>query len=90
MDIAVYLLIPVIGLLGAVVENRISRLDRRIGAIERKVDLVLDHLGIRETVPELDRVAGLVREGRKIEAIKVYRQLTGAGLKEAKEAVERM
>ncbi|MGW1887057.1 ribosomal protein L7/L12 [Streptomyces sp. NPDC001970] len=90
MDIAVYLLIPLIGLLGAVVENRISRLDRRIGAIERKVDLVLEHLGIRDTGPELARVAGLVREGRKIEAIKVYRQLTGAGLKEAKEAVERM
>jgi ribosomal protein L7/L12 len=27
-------------------------------------------------------------EGRKIEAIKLYREVTGAGLKEAKEAVE--
>lgn len=34
---------------------------------------------------EVDR---LVRAGRKIEAIKVYRQLTGVGLKEAKDAVE--
>lgn len=32
----------------------------------------------------------LVREGKKVEAIKVYRQLTDADLKEAKEAVERM
>jgi large subunit ribosomal protein L7/L12 len=34
------------------------------------------------------RVIALMREGRKIEAIKLYRDLTGAGLKEAKDAVE--
>ncbi|MGW2564213.1 ribosomal protein L7/L12 [Streptomyces sp. NPDC001514] len=90
MDIASYLLIPLIGLLGAVLESRIGRLDRRIATVERKVDLVLDHLGIRETGPELDQVVGLVRAGKKIEAIKRYRQITGAGLKEAKDAVERM
>ncbi|MBL8923074.1 MAG: ribosomal protein L7/L12 [Myxococcaceae bacterium] len=33
-------------------------------------------------------VADLLRAGRKIEAIKRYRELTGAGLKEAKDAVE--
>jgi len=32
----------------------------------------------------------LLREGRTIEAIKIYRGLTGAGLKEAKQAVERL
>lgn len=32
-------------------------------------------------------VAGL-RDGRKIEAIKRYRELTGVGLKEAKDAIE--
>ncbi|MBN1146747.1 MAG: ribosomal protein L7/L12 [Anaerolineales bacterium] len=35
-------------------------------------------------------VGKLLARGRKIEAIKLYRELTGAGLKEAKEAVERM
>jgi ribosomal protein L7/L12 len=34
------------------------------------------------------RVLALMREGRKIEAIKLYRDLTGAGLGEAKNAVE--
>ena len=33
-------------------------------------------------------VLALVRGGRKIEAIKLYRDVTGAGLKEAKDAVE--
>lgn len=35
-------------------------------------------------------VADLLREGRKIEAIKRYREQTGVGLKEAKDAVEAM
>ena len=35
-----------------------------------------------------DHVLPHLREGRKIQAIKVYRAKTGVGLKEAKEAVE--
>jgi ribosomal protein L7/L12 len=35
-----------------------------------------------------NRLLDLARAGRKIEAIKEYRQRTGAGLKEAKDAVE--
>ncbi|MGE5195041.1 MAG: hypothetical protein ACM3U2_21315, partial [Deltaproteobacteria bacterium] len=37
-----------------------------------------------------DDVGSLVRQGRKIEAIKVYRAQTGVGLAEAKAAVEAM
>ncbi|MEV0838896.1 hypothetical protein AB0I55_04995 [Actinocatenispora sera] len=39
--------------------------------------------------PDLSEVRQLLHAGRKIEAIKVYRQLTGVGLREAKAAVER-
>src|SRR4051812_275945 len=43
----------------------------------------------RAVSPGLDaQVRGLLDEGRKIEAIKVFREETGAGLREAKEAVE--
>lgn len=38
----------------------------------------------------LDVVADLLRAGQKIEAIKRYRELTGVGLKDAKDAVEAM
>ena len=39
---------------------------------------------------ELDHLLALMQEGtRKIEAIKSYRMLTGAGLKESKDAVEK-
>ena len=34
------------------------------------------------------RIIALLTDGRKIEAIKLYRDITGAGLKEAKDAVE--
>ena len=62
---------------------------RRLAAVERKLDLVIEHLGLREAEP--DAPAAVVQEllaGRKIQAIKVYREATGATLKEAKDAVE--
>lgn len=37
-----------------------------------------------------DEVGALLRQKRKIQAIKLYREQTGVGLREAKEAVERM
>ena len=39
---------------------------------------------------EANRLLDLLRQGQKIEAIKQYRQATGAGLKDSKEAVERL
>ena len=62
---------------------------RRLAAIERKLDLVMAHLDIRE--PEPDAPAVVMQEllaGRKLQAIKVYRAATGASLREAKDAVE--
>lgn len=38
--------------------------------------------------PSLETVQQLIRRGRKIEAIKMYRALSGVGLKEAKDAVD--
>jgi ribosomal protein L7/L12 len=42
----------------------------------------------RLAAPNLDQVRALKRQGKLIQAIKMYRELTGAGLKEAKDAVE--
>ncbi|MEU7054674.1 ribosomal protein L7/L12 [Streptomyces sp. NPDC046197] len=91
MDILGFLAVAVALLVGIVsTESRLARADRRIARVERKLDLVLDHLGLREEDPALDAVAGLARDGKKIEAIRAYREATGAGLKEAKEAVDRL
>ncbi|MFD4523777.1 ribosomal protein L7/L12 [Streptomyces sp. NPDC058470] len=71
-------------------ETKLSRTDRRIARVEKKLDLIIGHLGIHEDDSELAEVAAFLWDGKKIQAIKAYRAATGAGLKEAKEAVERM
>ncbi|GAA2503128.1 ribosomal protein L7/L12 [Streptomyces longisporus] len=91
MDILGISLLTLLALFGiGSVENRISRADRRAARIEHKLDLVLAHLGLTEPEPWSDEVNALLREGKKIQAIKVYREATGAGLKEAKDAVDKL
>jgi hypothetical protein len=63
----------------------------RLRDIERKLNALLRHHGVNPTQGLLlsDRVKQLAADpARKIEAIKVYREETGAGLAEAKEAIE--
>jgi len=90
MDMVGYFiaLVAIVGFFS--VENRISRADRRVARVERKLDLIIDHLGLRDDDPRMAKVVTLLREDKKIQAIKEYREITGAGLVEAKEAVERM
>lgn len=61
--------------------------------MQRQLDAIMKHLGLAE--PPISRpgalspqVAALIAAGRKIEAIRLYRQETGEGLKQAKAAVE--
>ncbi|QKV91808.1 hypothetical protein HUT19_08690 [Streptomyces sp. NA02950] len=90
MEIAVYITLFALVLLYPAIDGRMRRLDRRAARIERKVDLVIDHLGITVPQPGVEEVVRLLRENKKVEAIKVYRKLTDADLVEAKEAVDRM
>jgi ribosomal protein L7/L12 len=63
-----------------------------ITILNAKADRILNalHLSLRENDTELlpPTVASLLARGLKIQAIKEYRELTGVGLKEAKDAVE--
>lgn len=61
---------------------------RRIDRIEKKLDLLLSRAGIELPEDNFDEVRELVRRGDKIAAIKRYREITGAGLAEAKSAVD--
>jgi ribosomal protein L7/L12 len=63
---------------------------RRLALVERKLDAVLDHLGVDVPEPHLERVEALLAQGKTIHAIKAYREATGADLREAKEAVDRL
>jgi ribosomal protein L7/L12 len=60
----------------------------RLRVIEKKLDMIMESLGLEYADSALDEVAALARGGRKIEAIKRYRELTGVGLKDAKDAVD--
>jgi hypothetical protein len=46
--------------------------------------------GSQNLVRRLEEIASLLRAGKKINAIKVYCEVTGASLAEAKDAVERL
>jgi hypothetical protein len=62
----------------------------RLAAIELKLQSIIDHLGIVDVGPSYPEVMELARQGQKIAAIKLYREQTGAGLAEAKHAVDQM
>lgn len=60
----------------------------RLSRIEKKLDALLERAGI--TIDEFDDEAyrELARNGRKIDAIKLYRERTGSGLAEAKAYID--
>ncbi|HSG71710.1 MAG TPA: ribosomal protein L7/L12 [Planctomycetaceae bacterium] len=62
----------------------------KLHLIENKVDLLLDHAGIEyDPFTKLSEdILRALQAGKKIEAIKLYREATGVGLKEAKEFIE--
>ena len=76
----------------------------RIDRLERQVQYLLRYVGVDPEIaaadsaalqagPPLDaawspEIIALVRNGKPIQAIKLYRQITGAGLKESKDAID--
>lgn len=68
-----------------------ANLRREIVRLDYKLNLLLRQMNITfDSFPEMsERVKDLARDSnRKFEAIKVYREETGASLAEAKQAVE--
>jgi ribosomal protein L7/L12 len=88
-DSVISFLAVVIAFLLKYVYNHFNQQNARTARLERKVDRIMEHLGL-QVDNKFDDVLQLVRSGQKILAIKHYRELTGAGLKEAKDAVEFM
>ncbi len=70
----------------------------RLNRLEQKVDFLLKELGLAQkaeaSIPAIDpmmaEIVALLRQNRKIEAIKVYREHMGVGLKEAKDVIDSM
>lgn len=67
-------------------EALVGLLAERAGVGEAELERLREESGAPRVPEECRR---LVAEGKVIEAIKVYREHTGAGLKEAKDAIDR-
>jgi hypothetical protein len=65
-----------------------GRMKDQLGRLERKVDFLLRHAGLDIAALTNAEIAELARAGKKIEAIKAYRELTGASLADAKAHIE--
>ena len=77
-----------------VTEADILLLKSRINELEDRLNFLYQRLGLEYSDPNSDpirspEIQDALRRGNKIEAIKIYRELTGVGLAEAKEAIDR-
>jgi hypothetical protein len=89
MSVLILCVVLLIGL----VHSRLAGIEKRIAKLSRvdaKLDVLLKHAGIEydpyKNLPH--DVVDALRRGKKIEAIKKYREATGADLKEAKDFIE--
>jgi hypothetical protein len=68
-------------------------LQSRVRQLEEKLEFLYRSLNIDFLEPNTDpirspQIQEALRRGNKIEAIKIYRELTGVGLAEAKQAID--
>lgn len=77
-----------------ITEADIQLLKSRINELEDKLQFLYRRLNIEYADPNSEpiispQIQEALRRGNKIEAIKIYRELTGVGLAEAKQAIDR-
>ena len=77
-----------------VTEAEIQLLRSRVNELEDRLNFLYRRLNIEYADPNSNpvlspQVQDALRRGNKIEAIKLYRELTGVGLAEAKQAIDR-
>jgi len=84
-------------------DERIDRLERQVRYVMRYIGVDAEVAAADDTAADdaafgagplpasaSPEIVALVRIGKPIQAIKLYRQMTGAGLKEAKDAIDRL
>ena len=77
-----------------VTETEVQQLRSRINELEDRLNFLYRRLHIDYVEPGTSPVLSpqiqeALRRGNKIEAIKIYRQLTGVGLAEAKDVIDK-
>ena len=73
-------------------DNEIFQLRQRITKLENQIAFILHLKGLiypeEQNMGVSSEIMNLMRQGKKIQAIKLYRQETGVGLKQAKDFVD--
>ena len=77
-----------------VTEAEVQLLRSRVNELEERLKFLYERLNIDYADLNVDpirspQIQEALRRGNKIEAIKIYRELTGVGLAEAKQAIDR-
>jgi ribosomal protein L7/L12 len=77
-----------------ITETEIQQLRSRVNELEDRLKALYRHLNLEYADPGSDpamspQVQDALRRGNKIEAIKIYREMTGLGLAEAKDAIDK-
>lgn len=67
--------------------SRINELEDRIKFLYRRLNL--DYMDPNSSPVLSPQIQDALRRGNKIEAIKIYRELTGVGLAEAKDVIDK-
>ncbi|MCG9748135.1 hypothetical protein [Shewanella sp. Isolate8] len=83
-------LLPSLVVLYLIVNTQLDTYRKRIRFLEVKVDALIKHTGIEfddSTLVPVE-VHSAVKAGHRLKAIRLYRKITGAGLKEASEVVD--
>ena len=77
-----------------VTEAEVQLLRSRVNELEDRLKFIYRRLNIEYADPNSDpvlspQIQDALRRGNKIEAIKIYRELTGVGLAEAKDVIDK-
>ncbi len=70
----------------------LNQLSQRIEEANQSLRKISKHLGVHDTILESleEELKELVKQGEKIKAIKLYRETTGLGLKEAHDHIQEL
>jgi len=78
-----------------ITETEIQQLRSRINELEDRLKILYRHLNLEYSDSASDpllspQIQTAIRNGNKIEAIKIYREMTGIGLAEAKAVIDKV
>jgi ribosomal protein L7/L12 len=78
------------------VDQQLLEIKRRLALVEMRLNQLFEHLDLKprgeeagEDATQDPEIQDLLVKGNKAQAVKRYRELTGAGIAEANEAIER-